>query len=109
MSDQISAKGVGLTAGLFITDLAQFWADRQNRIYALGLEKLSKEYSTAEQKADALYDILAGVLQGQQEMAGKLNELEDERTHTQTLSNGLFYQQGFSDAIRLILTSLITS
>jgi hypothetical protein len=108
MADKVSSKAVGEAAGHFVTDLAQFWANRQTRLYEIGLAKLIEEFSVIEEKANTHYEYLKSALHGNEEVIYHLNQFDDERLHLQTMSNSLFYQQGFSDALRVLFTSLIT-
>jgi FMN phosphatase YigB (HAD superfamily) len=108
MSDHVSAQTMDDTISSFLTDLDQLWSSRQNRLYKIGLAKLMDEYAQAEEKANALYSQIEDQCREHPETLKLINELEDERIHLQTLSNNLFYQQGFRDAVKMLLTTLIT-
>jgi regulator of sigma D len=71
------------------------------------LNKLIDDYAASEEKTSAHYGKLKTGAKDEKEAIWQLNELEDERFCQQTMSNNLFYQQGFSDAIRMILITLI--
>lgn len=70
----------------------------------MNLEKVSRNYNWAEQKIDQLEKEFSETLP--EETMEKLEQLHEYFTTQETIAGEIFYNQGFSDGIRLIMQSL---
>jgi hypothetical protein len=71
----------------------------------VSLERVSSDYYHASQKVENYYEKLKEVLPP--EMHETLLRFDDERNHMENASMDVYYRQGFSDALRLLLQAML--
>ncbi|MBU2703364.1 methylphosphotriester-DNA--protein-cysteine methyltransferase [Sporomusaceae bacterium BoRhaA] len=71
----------------------------------VSLENVSSDYYHASQKAENYYEKIKEILPP--EMHETLLRLDDERNQMENAVTDVYYRQGFSDALRLILQAML--
>lgn len=110
MADTLTDKALGeMTAGSFWADLSQFLNHREFRLREGSSSPIrsSTEYKHSDTiiryKLEALKNKLPA------EMRMELIDLCEEHIHMENISNSLYYRQGFSDGVKMILQSIMLS
>jgi uncharacterized protein (DUF2164 family) len=69
------------------------------------LEKVSERYYRAEQENEQLEKTLSETLA--KESIEKINKMHENFTMQETIAGEIYYNQGFSDAIKFMMQSLV--
>ena len=93
-----------LLSGDFVMDLHGFWYTRMDR---LNPREASPKYAGLEEEVKHLYDRIKVALPN--EAAEKLNELCDTYTEMAAMITELYYRQGFSDGVMVIMQAIMAS
>lgn len=93
-------------AGEFLIDLQDFFYSRFEKIRP---HQVSREYARHEEEANYFLEKLKKALPDDEEQSFFFLQLDNHLSAMETESNSLFYRQGFSDGVRMILQSLMMS
>lgn len=105
MSGTLTNRGLGeMMAGSFMADLGQFWSDRQERIPYTEIRR-SSSYMESDAKVDRLSKVLEVSFTPEQKKA--FNDLLDEFTNMESITQDVCYRQGFSDGVKMLIHSLM--
>lgn len=108
MADTLTDKGIGtMTGGTFMADMAQFFSLRQENIDKTypGLSHTSSEYRDCQNNIHYKTEKLKACLP--KDLHIELNLICEEYTALVNINNSLYYRQGFSDGVKMILQSLM--
>lgn len=100
-------KGIGSgLAGTFAADLAQFWANREERLFE-DIEMMGNR-SSDYMKAERAFGEVIGALM---KMGGEMEKLAFNVENLHVIAKGtlstLCYRAGYQDGMRMILQSII--
>ena len=93
-----------MVAGEFMIDLQDFLYSRSDRVRP---EQFSREYAGHEREANYFLEKIKKALPDNEEYRYLFIQLDDHLTAKEVESNLLFYRQGFSDGVRLIMQTMM--
>lgn len=93
-----------MVAGEFLIDLQDFFYSRSDRVRP---EQISREYAGHEREANNLLEKIKKKLPDNEEYSSLFYRLDDHLTAKEVESSLLFYRQGFSDGVRLIIQAMM--
>ena len=93
-----------MVAGEFMIDLQDFFYSRGDRVRP---EQISREYAGHEREVNYFLEKIKKALPDHEEFKYLFIQMDEHLNAKETESNLLFYRQGFSDGVRLIMQSIM--